>query len=126
MIAISSFPEKSHLPSRTIRCATRGKILRFPRKYSPYRCFTVQFPGQGRFDRTIFRYCRYLRKPGNDFFYAARPADSRRSYYDPSGHGTARIVVYRVSEIAIAFTAKYFLSPPYIDISRDTQPRRVI
>lgn len=42
----------------------------------------------GRFDRTIFRYCRYLRKSRNDFFTRPQPTDSRRSYYDPRPFGT--------------------------------------
>lgn len=50
--------------------------------------FRRAISGTGRFDRTIFRYCRYLRKSRDDFFTRPQPTDSRRSYYDPRPFGT--------------------------------------
>lgn len=82
-----------------------AEVLRFPRKYSPYRC---NFRDRS-FGPHYFSILPIFEEAGERFFLRGQPADNRRSYYDPSGHGS--IVVYRVSEIAIAFTAKYFLPP---------------
>lgn len=81
------FSREIRLLSQTIRPATR-KSRPFSQKIFAAPKFRQTISGTGRFDRTIFRYCRYFRKSRNDFFTRPQPTDSRRSYYDPRPFGT--------------------------------------
>jgi len=82
------FSRKIHLFSWTIRPATWKSRL-FSQKILAITIYNVSSSNfRGRFERTIFRYCRYLKKSRNNFFTRLQPADSRRSYYDPRPFGT--------------------------------------
>lgn len=112
-IAVSSFPGKV--------ISLRG---RFPRKYSPYRCFPVQFPGPVVSTALFFDIAdiwRIFWGTRGTIFLRGRPADSRRCYYDPSRHDP--IVCIQGVRDSHRFYRKIFpVTAPYID-SRDAASR---